>query len=114
MTIKTEKKVAEEEQKKEEDKIKPSDYSCEVLLEKTTRDKAEDKKFPSDAYIVRYKCEGAECIDLTRSGKQSNVFDMYYDRYGKDALKGIEWGYGTVNPSMYGFKKPEKKARKKR
>ena len=59
-------------------------------------------------------CEGAECIDLTRSGKQSNVFDMYYDRYGKDALKGIEWGYGTVNPSMYGFKKPEKKARKKR
>ena len=114
MTIKTEKKVAEEEQKKEEDKIKPSDNSCEVLLEKTTRDKAEDKKFPSDAYIVRYMCEGAECIDLTRSGKQSNVFDMYYDRYGKDALKGIEWGYGTVNPSMYGFKKPEKKARKKR
>ena len=114
MTIKTEKKVAEEEQKKEEDKIKPSDYSCEVLLEKTTRDKEEDKKFPSDAYIVRYMCEGSECIDLTRSGKQSNVFDMYYDRYGKDALKGIEWGYGTVNPSMYGFKKPEKKARKKR
>ena len=34
--------------------IKPSDYSCEVLLEKTTKDKAEDKKFPSDAYIIKY------------------------------------------------------------
>ena len=32
--------------------LKPSYYSCEVLLEKTTKDKAEDKKFPSDAYII--------------------------------------------------------------
>ena len=107
-------KVAEEEKKKEEEKFNPSDYSCEVLLEKTTKDKAEDKKFPSDAFIVKYMSEGTEYIDVTRSGKQSNVFDMYYDKYGKDALQTIEWGYGTVNPSMYGYKQPEKKARKKR
>ena len=39
MTTKTEKKVAEEEVKVEE-KFKPSDYSCEILLEKTTLVKA--------------------------------------------------------------------------
>ena len=109
-----EKEIVAEEGKEVVAEIQPSDYSCEILLEKTTKDKAEDKKFPSDAFIVKYMSEGTEYIDVTRSGKQSNVFDMYYDKYGKDALQTIEWGYGTVNPSMYGYKQPEKKARKKR
>ena len=47
MTTKTEKKVAEEEQKKAEPPFKASDYSCEVILEKTTLDKADDKKLPT-------------------------------------------------------------------
>ena len=94
--------------------LKPSDYSCELLLEKTTKDKAEDKKFPSDAYIVKYNFEGKECIDVTRSAKPSNIFDLYYDKYGKGALQAIEWGYGTVNPTQYGYKQPEKKRRRKR
>ena len=34
MTTKTEKKVAEEEQKKAEPPFKASDYSCEIILEK--------------------------------------------------------------------------------
>ncbi len=108
-----EQQVAEKEKKDKENSFNPSDYSCEVLLEKTTKDKAEDKKFPSDAYIVKYICEGTECMDVTRSGKQSNVFDFYYDKYGKGALQAIEWGYGTVNPSQYGYKQPEKKKRRK-
>ena len=64
---KTEREVAQEE-KKEEEKFKPSDYSCEILLEKTTLDKAKDKSFPSDAFIVKYVVEGEERVDLTRSG----------------------------------------------
>ena len=106
-----------EEEKKEEvveeSKLKPSDYSCEIILEKTTIDKARDRKFPSDAYIVKYSVDGKECIDVTRSGKQVNIFDMYYDRYGRDCLRAIEWGYGTVNPGMWGYKNPEKKKRRK-
>ena len=43
---KTEKQVAEEK-KKEEVKFDPSEYSCEIILEKTTKDKAQDRKFPS-------------------------------------------------------------------
>ena len=91
--------------------LNPSDYSCEVLLEKTTQDKAKDKKFPSDAYIVKYNVEGKELLDVTRSAKPSNIFDLYYDKYGKGALQAIEWGYGTVNPSQWGYKQPEKKKR---
>ena len=107
-------KVAEEEKKKEEEKFNPSDYSCEVLLEKTTKDKAEDKKFPSDAFIVKYIVDGKELMDVTRSAKPSNIFDLYYDKYGKGALQAIDWGYGTVNPSQWGYKQPEKKKRRRK
>ncbi len=111
---KTEKQVAEEK-KKEEVKFDPSEYSCEIILEKTTKDKAEDRKFPTDAFIVRYLCDGTEYLDVTRSGKQANVFDMYYDRYGKGSLKKIDYGSGTVRPNLWGVKQPpQKKARKKR
>ena len=94
--------------------LKPSDYSCEILLEKTTQDKAKDKKFPSDAYIVKYNVEGKELLDVTRSAKPSNIFDLYYDKYGKGSLQAIEWGYGTVNPSQCGYKQPEKKKRRRK
>ena len=109
---KTEKQVAEEK-KKEEVKFDPSEYSCEIILEKTTPDTAKDRKLPSDAFNVTYVVDGEERLDVTRSGKQSNVFDMYYDRYGKDSVKRIDWGHGTVNPSSWGYKTPEKKKRRK-
>ena len=53
MTTKTkaEKQVAEE---KQESKIQPSDYSCEILLEKTTEDKATDKSFPTDVGQIKW------------------------------------------------------------
>ena len=115
MTTKVDKeeKMAEPP-KKPEPKFDPSEYSCEILQEKTTPEKANDRKLPSDAFNVTYIVEGETRLDVTRSGKMVNVFDMYCDRYGKGSVQRIDYGHGTVNPSMYGFKKPEKKARKKR
>ena len=107
--VKTEKKAAEE---KKESRFNPSDYSCQILLENTTLQKANDKSLPTDGFLVWYNVDGNELLDVTRSGKKSNVFDMYYDKYGKD-LKRIEWGFGAVNPSQWGYKKPEKKKRRK-
>ena len=101
------------EKKEEESKINPNDYSCEVLLEKTTKDKADDRKLPSAAFNVFYVGEGESRVDVTRSGKMVNVFDFYYDKYGKDAIQKIDYGQGTVNPSQYGYKQPEKKKRRK-
>ena len=78
----------------------------------TTMEKVKDKSFPTDARIVKYVEDGVEHIDLTRGKKMVNIFDMYYDRYGKDAVKAIDFGYGSVNPKMWGYKSPEKKKRK--
>tara|TARA_B100000287_G_scaffold1356_1_gene1345 strand:+ start:156 stop:524 length:369 start_codon:yes stop_codon:yes gene_type:complete len=105
--------VAEEEKKEEQSRINPQDYSCEIILEKTTKDKANDRKLPSDAFNVYYMVDGEERLDVTRAGKKVNIFDLYYDKYGKDALKKIDYGHGTVNPSQWGYKEPPKKKRRK-
>ena len=105
--------VAAEEKKEEQSKINPKDYSCEVILEKTTRDKANDRKLPSDAINVYYIVDGEDRLDVTRSGKMVNIFDFYYDKYGKESIKKIDYGQGTVNPSQWGYKSPEKKKRRK-
>ena len=53
--------VAAGENKEEPSKINPSDYSCEVILEKTTKDKANDRKLPTDAFNIFYVVDG-ECV----------------------------------------------------
>ena len=108
--VKTEKQVAEEQQ--EDDKMRPEEYSCQILLDKTSLEKANDKSFPTDAYLVWYNVDGNELLDVTRSSKQVIIFDMYYDKYGKN-LKRIEYGFGAVNPTQWGYKPPEKKKRRK-
>ena len=113
MTTKTDKPVVEEA-KKPEKKFDTSVYSCEIILEKTTKEKADDKHLPTDAFNVFYTIDGKEHIDVTRSEKMANVFDMYYDRYGKDSLQKIDYGYGTVRPNLWGAKAtpPKRKKRK--
>ena len=73
MTTKTEEKKEELERNA---KFDPSDYSCEILLEKTTMDKAKDPKYPSDAFYVQYNKDGKTLLDLTRSSKMVNIFDL--------------------------------------
>ena len=114
MTTKVDKeeKLAEPP-KKPEPKFDPSEYSCEILQEKTTQEKANDRKLPSDAFNVTYIVEGETRLDVTRSGKMVNIFDMYYDRYCKGSVQKIDYGHGTVNPSQWGYKVPEKKRKRK-
>jgi len=104
-------KQVKDEKKEEENKFDPRDYSCEVLLEKTTPETANDKKLPTDAFNVFYMVNGEERLDVTRSSKMVNVFDYYYDKYGN--VKRIDYGHGSVNPSQWGYKQPEKKKRRK-
>lgn len=91
----------------------PSSYGCEILLEKTTFDKVNDKTFPTDARIITYIFEGETFIDLTRCRKVVDLFDMYYDRYGKGSIQSIDFGYGNINPKMWGYKAPETKTKRK-
>ena len=89
-------------------------YSCQIVLEKTTKEKADDRGLPSDAFNVTYIVDGEERLDVTRSGKMGNVFDMYYDRYGQGSVKKIDYGHGTVNPNQWGYKAPVKKVKKRK
>ena len=113
MTTTTDKPVVEEA-KKPEKKFDTSVYSCEIIFEKTTKEKADDKHLPTDAFNVFYTVEGTEHLDVTRSEKMANVFDMYYDRYGKGSIQKIDYGCGTIRPNLWGLKRPpEKKKRRK-
>ena len=92
--------------------VLPHEYGCEILLEKTTLGKAKDSSFPNDAYLIWYIEDGEEHIDLTRCAKRVNLFDMYYDKYGPGAVQRIDFGYGRVNPKLWGYKAPEKKKKR--
>ena len=92
--------------------VNPSDYSCQILQEKTTLEAANDKSLPNDARLIWYVVGGVEYIDLTRCKKTSQLFDMYYDRYGKGAVQRIDFGYGQMNPKLWGNKPKKEKKRK--
>ena len=92
--------------------VKESDYGCQILQEKTTLEKANDKSLPTDAKLIWYVVDGIEYIDLTRCGKTSKLFDMYYDKYGPGSVQKIDFGYGSVNPKSWGYEPPKNKKKK--
>lgn len=88
-----------------------SRYGCEILKQNCTLEEAKDTQVPSDAYIVTYFYNNKLCYDLTRSGKRVNIFDMYYDNLGP-VVRDINWGYGKINPKVWGYQVPKTKKRK--
>jgi len=112
MTVATGEKKRMAENVKREKEILPHEYGCQILLEKTTIDKAKDTSFPNDAYLIWYIVDGKQYVDLTRCNRKVNLFDMYYDKYGPGAVQRIDFGYGRTNPRLWGVKQPEKKKRK--
>ena len=111
MTSSVQEETKMAEFKEDTPKLVPSNYGCEILVENGTWAQVSEKNFPNDARIVTYIVDGKKCYDLTRGRKIVNIFDMYWDKYNS-GLRRIEWGHGTVNPSQYGYKKPQKKRRK--
>ena len=112
VSIATEEREKMAEKKKINKEILPREYGCEILLEKTTIEKAKDSSFPNDAYLIWYLVNEEYYVDLTRCGKKSSLFDMYYDTYGSGAVQRIDFGYGRVNPRLWGYQKTEKRKKK--
>ena len=106
-------KVQEESilDKTKENKVIPSEYGCDILLENTTLQKAKDPAFPSDAKLIWYKVKGETHMDLCR-GRNVKIFDMYYDKYGSGAVQKIDFGYGRINPRLWGYKAKEGKKKR--
>ena len=85
-----------------------------VLHEKCEKDKADDKKLPSDSFLVTYKVEEDIKYDVTRAGSQLELFDHYYDTYKN--VQGIACTKGIVTPRTYDGTNnptPPKKRKKK-
>ena len=113
--VKEEKKVLEKPKKSiwsSEERKHISNYGCQLLVDDANEDQIQERKLPTDTIIVSYKTEGKIHKDLVR-GPRVNIFDLYYDKFGKDAIQKIDYGHGTVNPTQWGYKAPERKKRRK-
>ncbi len=87
-----------------------SRYGCDIMIENGSYAEVCTKDAPNDAYIIKYMVDDKICFDLTRGGRVK-LFDMYWDKF-RENLKSIDFGYGRVNPKLWGYKSPEKKKRK--
>lgn len=85
-------------------------YGCEILIENGTPEQIKCKDVPNDSMIVTYVIDGQTRYDLTRSQKAVRIFDMYWDKF-REGLKSIVYGYGTLNPKLWG-EKPKTKNKK--
>lgn len=95
----------------EERRTVPRQYNCEILYHNASSEDILNPDLPSDAYIVEYNTEDGAIVDLCRSTKRSNVFDLYYDKVGNN-IRRIDYGYGRMNPRLWGLPVPEKQRRK--
>ena len=73
---------------------------------------AKDKSLPVDSYLVTYLVKDKEKYDIVQAGGKVEVFDTYYDEYGKGSLRSIQWTDGRVKPRVYGYVPKETKRRK--
>jgi hypothetical protein len=87
-----------------------SRYGCDILVENGSYADVCTKEAPNDAYIIKYIVDEKICFDLTR-GTRTRLFDMYWDKF-RENLKDIDFGYGRVNPKLWGYQSPKTKKRK--
>jgi hypothetical protein len=95
---------------KEEKELSKTLYGCEILYEKCSQQELKNTELPNDTYIVSYQQNGKVFHDLVR-GKRVKIFDMYWDKI-RDNLQKIDWGYGRINPKLWGYQAPKTKKRK--
>jgi hypothetical protein len=95
----------------EEKKDLTTQYGCELIFERATLEQVKDESLPSDVYIIIYEVDGKTYTDLCR-GSRVRIFDLYYDKFGKGVVKKIDFGYGTMNPKLWGYKQPVKKKKR--
>ena len=89
-------------------------YSLTVLHVGCTRKEAENKKLPTNSYLVHYldMKKGSEHYEDHYDvvmGTKVNIFDCYYDKIGS-RLKSIGFTGGSVNQSQFDTKAYLKKS----
>ena len=118
MNVVSEDKMEEQGTKNNSDRWTPSEkescktrYGCEILVENGTYQDVRTTDAPRDTCIIQYLVDEKICFDLVR-GSRVSVFDMYYDKFGSEAIQDIDFGYGKINPKLWGYQSPKNKKRK--
>ena len=83
-----------------------------IIHKKCDKALAKDKSLPINSYLVTYLIKDEKTYDIVQAGSFVEVFDEYYDEYGKGAIQKIEWTQGTVNPKTYGYTPRDSKKKK--
>jgi hypothetical protein len=73
---------------------------------------ANDKSLPINSYIITYLLDDEKMYDIVQASSVCEVFDKYYDDYGKGSIQEIKWTNGKVSPKMYGYKPKETKKKR--
>ncbi len=73
---------------------------------------AKDKSLPINSYIVSYIFKDSNKYDIVQAGSFVEVFDNYYDEYGKGNIQSIKWTDGRVSPKVYGYVPKDTKKKK--
>ena len=71
-------------------------------------------KLPYTTYLIWYKVEEEIRYDIAMGDKQSDIFDTYWDKYGKDGFIGMKQSEGRIQPNRWNVAPPPPKRRKKR
>lgn len=98
---------------KEEIKSLPKKYGCILIKEKATPEEQKNKNLPTDVYRVFYKIENKVHCDMVRTSRRSDLFDLYYDKFGPGVVQKIDWGYGNINPKSWDYVSPENKRKRR-
>ncbi len=82
-----------------------------IINQNCDPEQAKDSSLPYSCYLVEYKVNGESCFDLVITGKQVDIFDHYYDQYGKDFV-GFTQSEGKINPKLWGYTPNDSKKKK--
>ena len=85
-----------------------------TLYENCNPKEDNNSKLTYTAYLVEYKVDEEIRYDIAMGDKQVDVFDVYYDKYGKDGFIGMKQSEGRVAPNRWNVEPPKEKKRKRR
>ena len=76
---------------------------CKIHEQDVDPNNFDDTELPTDIHIVEYTIEDKTYYDAVRANKQSDIFDIYYDKTKPLGGKviAIRNGYGKIKPKLY-------------
>tara|TARA_B100000902_G_scaffold262884_1_gene249096 strand:- start:2205 stop:2462 length:258 start_codon:yes stop_codon:yes gene_type:complete len=73
---------------------------CKILHGDCDATLGQDRSLPYTAFLVEYLQDGITKFDIVTAAKQVDIFDDYWDKYGRDFINMTQTE-GRVNPKMW-------------